>query len=277
MMFLSAESGTAGEIVIVGFPWDSTTSFRPGARFGPQAIREASYGIESYSPYQDSELESLYLSDAGDVELPFGDTEEALRIVEETISNILTDGKKIISLGGEHLISLPVIKAYSEKYAELWVLHFDAHLDMRDEYLGVKLSHATVMKRVSEIVGPRRVIHLGIRSGTREEFLSVRELGTLTSWKFLVENGREALKNKNVYVSFDVDVFDPSVVSGTGTPEPGGIFWGDFISVVQSLKGVNVVGADVVELAPHYDHSGVSSVVCAEVVRELALLIGLRD
>jgi len=258
--------------VLVGLPYDGTCSFRPGTRFGPEAIRAASWGLETYSPIQDSELDDVAYYDAGELEFPLGNREAILRIIRENTEDVLKANKRWLGLGGEHLVTAPVIEAYIEKYPDLAILHFDAHADLRDEYLGEKYSHATVLRRCADMIGPERVVQIGIRSGPREEFEWMRKNGTLVQGFEDLPRARARLEGRPVFLTIDLDVLDPSVMGGTGTPEPGGLTFNEMMQWMLAFKGLNYVGADVVELSPDYDPTGVSSVVAAKVVREVMLL-----
>ncbi len=262
------------DIVLVGAPFDGTTSYRPGTRFAPMAIRTESYGLETYSPYMDMDLEDYKLSDIGDIEFPFGNTLEALKSIKSVISEIVDMDKKPLLVGGEHLVSLPVVEVLAEKYPDLHIVHFDAHTDLRDDYMGEELSHATVLKRIWDKVGDGKIYQFGIRSGTKEEFVWAESHTYLEKFSVdtLVEKLSE-LKNKPIYLTIDLDVLDPSVFSGTGTPEPGGIIMKELLEALVSMKGLNFVGADVVELSPHYDQTGVSTAVACKVIREVSLLL----
>ena len=261
------------DIRIIGVPFDGTVSFRPGARFGPAAIREASDGVETYSPYLDAELESLHYADSGDLELPMGNVETVLSIIREAVDDCLNDGAIPFLLGGEHLVSLPAIEAVFEKYPDLVVVQLDAHADQRDDYLGVELSHACVMRRVSEFLGDENVRQLGIRSGTKYEYDLMKGFGTLTTFKEEdLDELVEWIADRPVYLTVDLDVFDPSCFPGTGTPEPGGIDWWTFQRFIKCMHGVDIVGLDAVELAPQLDTSGCSSVLAAKCVREMLLV-----
>lgn len=262
------------DVAVFGIPFDGTTSFRPGTRFGPQAVRQELDGLETYSPYLERDLLDCKICDLGDILLPFGNTTRALELIEGEARALVKDGKKTLAIGGEHLVSLPVITPWLEKYQDLQIVHFDAHADLRDDYLGEKLSHASVMRRVFEKMDGGRIWQFGIRSGTREEFAfaagnTVMQRFDLTGVEELID----VLANQPVYLSIDLDVLDPSVFSGTGTPEPGGVTFKELMAAMTVLAQLNVVGGDVVELAPHYDHSGVSTAVACKVVREMALIL----
>lgn len=268
----ACENYEEADWVIVGLPYDGTTSFRPGTRFGPEAIRSASWGLETYSPLCDKDLESRRYFDAGELEFPLGNRDAILALIRKNAREVLSSGKRWLGVGGEHLVTFPVIEAYVEKYPDLAVLHFDAHADLRDDYLGEKLSHATVLRRVVDLIGPERLVQIGIRSGPKEEFDWMRQHGTLVESRDQVARARQRLEGRPVFLTIDLDVLDPSIMSGTGTPEPGGMDFSTFVSWLQAFDGLNFVGADVVELSPHYDPSGVSTVVAAKVLREVMLL-----
>ncbi|MBX2860373.1 MAG: agmatinase [Vampirovibrio sp.] len=261
------------DIVIVGLPYDGTCSYRPGSRFAPQAIREASYGLETYSPISKKDLENIRFYDGGDLSFPFGNRDETLAIIRKNAQAVVTAGKKWVGIGGEHLVTLPAVEAYLDKYPDLAILHFDAHGDLRDDYMGEKLSHATVIRRVADRVGPERLVQIGIRSGPQEEFDWMHQHRTLLEQIEQVPIGREKLKHHPVFLTIDLDVLDPSVLPGTGTPEPGGMQFTELMSWLMAFKGLNFVGADVIELAPDYDASGVSTAVATKVLREVLLLL----
>ena len=261
------------KVVLFGAPFDGTSSFKPGSRFAPNIMREESWALESYSPYLDKDLEDLKLFDYGNLELPPGDKKTALREIKEFTKKIVEDKKIPIMLGGEHLVSLATIKAISKTYPNLHVIHFDAHTDLRQEYLGEALSHATVMRRVHDSLGDGRINQFCIRSGLKEEFQWAKIHTNLEKFTFKTLNQCVSkLRNEPVYITIDLDVLDPSIMSGTGTPEPGGIDFHQMMEIIQELSKLeNVVGMDVVELSPKYDISGVSTSVACKVLRELTL------
>lgn len=264
------------KIVLFGAPFDSTTSFRPGARFGSSAIRHESFGIETYSPYQDKDLTDLKVFDCGDLELCFGSPEDALKDIEERARKIVNDGKLPIMLGGEHLVTFAAVKAVFEKYPKMHIIHFDAHADLRDDYLGAKLSHACVIRRCYELVGDGRIHQFCIRSGDREEFRFADDHTDMHKFDFdgLTELVTE-LKSDNlpVYFTIDLDCLDPSVFCGTGTPEAGGVNFKELLNAILEVSKTNIVGADLNELAPMLDISGASTAVACKVLRELILSI----
>lgn len=273
--FIGCESSfDQADVVVFGAPFDGTTSFRPGTRFAPSLMRIESYGLETYSPYLDIDLEDYHVFDAGDLDLPFGNTKRVLDEIERFVDDIVIAGKIPFMVGGEHLVSLPNLKAVHKKYPELSIIHFDAHADLRSDYMGESLSHATVMRRIWDIVGDHKIYQFGIRSFEKSE--SIFTQSHTTTERFSCESIADvvaALKGKAVYVTIDLDVLDPSVFPGTGTIEPGGITFKELLNAVHSLTGLNIVGADIVELSPHYDASGLSTAVACKVLRELLLTI----
>jgi len=276
MDFLEANSSyDTASTVIMGIPLDSTVSYRPGTRFASQAIREASYGLESYSPILDRDLADYEINDIGDLELPFGNIEHSLALIRKNVKNLLEERKKILLIGGEHLITFPIMQEFFHVYPQCIIIHFDAHADLREQYQGVANSHACVIRRVVDLFPPSQLIQCGIRSGTKEEFTWMKKHQTLISLNHFEEKISKIPKETPVYITFDCDVFDPSILPGTGTPEPGGLFYQDFILILKTLKkySLNIVGTDVVELSPHYDHSGVSAITAAKVIREFLLLL----
>lgn len=258
-------------IVLFGAPFDSTTSYRPGARFGSAAIRRESYGIESYSPYQCADLIDLAIFDSGDIDLAMGDTERALESIEERTRIIAEDKKLPFMIGGEHLVTLGAFKAMIKLYPDINIIHFDAHSDLRDDYLGVKLSHASVIRRCWDLVGDDRIFQFGIRSGDREELKWGEDHVTTRMFDFDgLKRTLNNLKGKPVYFTLDLDVLDPSIFPGTGTPEPGGVSFEKLRKAATMVcANANVVGCDVNELNPHYDQSGVSTIVGCKIVREM--------
>ena len=275
--FIGCESSfEEASIVLYGAPFDSTTSFRPGARFGPSAMRHESFGLETYSPYQDRDLMDIRVFDSGDLELCFGSSEMALSDIEKRAEEILKAGKFPLLLGGEHLVTLAGVRAAAAKYPDLHIIHFDAQADLRDDYLGAKLSHACVLRRCHEILGDNHIHQFCIRSGEREEFQFASKHTDFHPFTFegLKETVRE-LKEKQVpvYFTIDLDCLDPSVFPGTGTPEAGGVSFIELLEAIRTVSQVNVVGADVNELAPMLDASGVSTATACKVLRELLLAV----
>ncbi|MDY3889381.1 MAG: agmatinase [Agathobacter sp.] len=266
----------AAKIVMFGAPFDSTTSYRPGARFGSASIRHESYGLETYSLYQDKDLEDCEIFDSGDLELCFGSSEAALSDIRDRATEILEDGKLPFMIGGEHLVTLGAVRAAVTKYPELHIIHFDAHADLRDDYLGAKLSHACVLRRCHELVGDGKIHQFCIRSGERAEFAFAKEHTDMHPFSFdgLQEVVEElAGKQVPVYFTIDLDCLDPSVLPGTGTPEAGGVTFLELLEAMKQVAKTNIVGVDVNELAPMLDVSGVSTATACKVIRELLLVL----
>ena len=264
------------EIVLFGAPFDSTTSYRPGARFGSSAMRHESFGLETYSPYQDKDLMDISVFDSGDLELCFGSSEMALSDIEKRAEEILGAGKFPLLLGGEHLVTLAAVRAVAAKYPDLHIIHFDAHADLRDDYLGARLSHACVIRRCHDILGDGRIHQFCIRSGEREEFRFAREHTDFHPFTFegLEETIQELDREQvPVYFTIDLDCLDPSVFPGTGTPEAGGVSFLELLAAIRKVSELNIVAADVNELAPMLDPSGVSTATACKVVRELLLAV----
>ena len=263
-------------VVLFSAPLDNTTSYRPGTRFAGNAVRVESIGIEWYSPYKEMDLKDYHTVDIGDLELPMGLVEESLDIIYDVSRKIVFDNKKPMMIGGEHLVTFPVVKALMEKYPNLHIIHLDAHTDLRDEFLGRKLSHATVIRRCYDILGDGKIFQFGIRSGDKHEFDFAKN-GHTYMQKFNfdgLDDIIEKIKDKPVYITIDLDVLDPAVFPGTGTPEPGGMTFKDLLNAMKSFEKLNnVVGADLVELAPMLDSSNVSTVVAAKALREMILLL----
>ena len=275
--FLGCDSSYEGaDIVLFGAPFDSTTSFRPGARFGPAAMRHESFGLETYSPYQDKDLTDCAVFDSGDLELCFGSPEAALADIQSRAETILSDGKLPLLLGGEHLVTLGSVRAVCQRHLDLHIIHFDAHADLREDYLGAKLSHACVIRRCHDLLGDGRIHQFCIRSGDREEFRFAQAHTELHPFNF---DGLKALtealagSGAPVYLTIDLDCLDPAAFPGTGTPEAGGITFPQLLEAIRLVCRTNVVAADVNELAPMLDHSGASTAVACKVLRELLLAL----
>jgi agmatinase len=270
--FLAADGDPdAAKLVLFGCPFDGTCSFRPGTRFGPAAIRDVSEGLETYCPILRRDLGEVDFADAGDVPLPPGDKDCAIALTYEMATHLYANGQIPAALGGEHLLSLPLVKAAWEAYPELVVIQFDAHMDLRNSYLGLSLSHATVMRRISEFVEPSRILQVGQRSGTCEEYQLSETFGNHRSAEITVDELRRWVSNRPLYVTIDLDILDPSVLPGTGTPEPGGISFSCLQTWIIGLASCNWIGWDVVELSPGLDPSSASSIVSAKIVRTMIL------
>lgn len=275
--FIGCDAAFAdARLVLFGAPFDSTTSFRPGARFGSSAMRHESFGIETYSPYQDRDLTDCAIFDSGDLELCFGSAEAALADVEARAQEILKADKMPILLGGEHLVTLGAVRAAAKKYPDLHIIHFDAHADLRDDYLGAKLSHACVIRRCHDILGDGRIHQFCIRSGDREEFRFARQHTELHPFSFEGLDtvcARLIAENAPVYLTIDLDCLDPACFPGTGTPEAGGVTFPQLLTAILQVAQLNVVAADLNELAPMLDPGGASTAMACKVLRELLLAL----
>ena len=257
------------DIIMLGLPFDGTVSYRSGSRFAPEQIRLASWGLEEYSPIFDKELEQVNFHDAGDLEFPLGNTYKSLEQIKENVEDIYKDGKRVFGIGGEHLVTLPEVQAISKFYKDFVIVHFDAHTDLREEYLGEEMSHSAVIRHCSKIVGAENIKQIGIRSGMKEE------------WEFMAKNNTlckeykdlESIKGKKIFITVDLDCLDTSIMPGTGTPEAGGLTFNELVGWFKYLKDFEIIGADVVELAPDYDASGVSTAVATKVIRELLMIM----
>ncbi len=262
-------------IVLIGAGYDGTSSYRPGSRFAPAAIRaETLYSQEDYSPYFQRDIQEKMIHDAGDLDLPFGNKSLALEMIYEAATEIFSRGKKPCFIGGEHLISLPIIKAAHKHYPDLHIVQIDAHLDLADELFGEPLSHGTVMRRAYDLVGDKKIFQAGIRSGSKEEFQFAEKhthLFPFDTSDFIAQI--DTLKNIPVYLTLDLDVFDPSLLPGTGTPEAGGIFFQEYITLLKALEGLHIIGCDMVELAPQIDPTNASTIVAAKALRELLMIL----
>ncbi len=262
--------------VLYGMPMDWTVSYRPGSRFGPNKIREVSIGLEEYSPYLDRELEDVKFFDAGDIPLPFGNPEKSLLEIETYVHTLLKDNKIPMGMGGEHLVSLPIMKAVASKYDDLAIIHFDAHTDLRENYEGEEYSHSTPIRKIADHIGPKNVYSFGIRSGMKEEFEWAKEQG-MHLYKFEVleplKQVLPTLEGRPVYITIDMDVLDPAHAPGTGTVDAGGITSRELLASIHAIaaSGVNVVGFDLVELAPVYDHSDQTANTASKLIREMIL------
>jgi agmatinase len=256
--------------VILGCPYDGSASFRPGARFGPSAIRKASWGIETYSPYFHKDLSRCFIHDRGDLELPLGEKKISLSLIRKAISQILFEKKFPILLGGDHLITLPIIEEILKIYPRLHLIHIDAHTDLREDYLGESLSHSTVMRKVVDLLGKGRLYQIGIRSGTEEEFKLAKKMKSIVSLNpNSLDSMIKRIGNQPVYITLDLDVIDPSLLPGVGAPEPGGFTFQEFISLLKKLQKLQVIGFDMVELTPDYDPTHISSITASIILREM--------
>jgi len=266
---------SAGCVALFGVGFDSTTSFRPGTRLGPDAIRMVSDGLETYSPEQDRDTEDVTFCDLGNLEHPYGNPNPVVEAVHAATAEIVAKGGHPLMIGGEHSLTPPAVRALWEKYPDLVLVQWDAHADLRQDYLGEPNSHACAMRRCLDFLDKDSLVQVGIRSGTREEFQEMRgeeRLVAPTAKSFAERMDR--FKGRPVYLTVDLDVFDPAYLPGTGTPEPGGIDWPTFAAMLKVLDDFKLVAADVMELSPALDPTGVSSVLGCKVVRELILHLG---
>lgn len=261
--------------VIYGMPMDFTSSFRPGSRFGPRKIREMSLLLEEYSPYLDKDLSEIKYYDVGDIPLPFGNPEKSINIISEYVSKIIKDGKFPLGLGGEHLVTWPIIREMYKKYPDLVLFHFDAHADLRTDYEGEILSHATAIRKVVELIGGKNVYQFGIRSGLKEEFIFAKEYINFYPFEVLKPLKEILTKgiNRPIYITIDIDVLDPAYAPGSGTLESGGITSREMLACIHEISqsGCNIVGADIVEVSPVYDIADQTSILAAKLVREILL------
>jgi agmatinase len=264
------------QVVLYGMPMDWTVSYRPGSRFGPARIREVSIGLEEYSAYLDRDLEDVKYYDAGDIPLPFGNPQKSIDIIEAFVDQIMDAGKFPLGMGGEHLVSWPVMKAVYKKYPDLAIIHMDAHTDLRESYEGEPLSHSTPIRKIAELIGPKNVYSFGIRSGMKEEFAWAKENGMHISKFDVLEPLKEilpTLAGRPVYVTIDIDVLDPAHAPGTGTVDCGGITSRELLASIHAIarSEVNVVGGDLVEVAPIYDPSEQTANTASKLIREMLL------
>ncbi|MDO5051712.1 MAG: agmatinase [Pseudoclavibacter sp.] len=278
------------DIAVLGVPWDAGVSFRSGARFGPQGIRQASRLLRPYNPAQDhSPFASVQIADAGDLAVNPFDIREAVQTVERAATQLVRAGTRIVALGGDHTIALPLLRAVADAHGPVSLLHFDAHLDTWDTYFGAEYTHGTPFRRAAEegIIDPEAISHVG----TRGPLYGVKDLeedrrmgfGVVTSGdvfrhgvEHIVTLLRERVGSRPLYLSLDIDVLDPAHAPGTGTPEAGGLSSIALLEIVRGLAGLNLVGADVVEVAPAYDHADITAVAASHVAYEFTTLMARR-
>ncbi|MCX7746611.1 MAG: agmatinase [Clostridia bacterium] len=275
----SCQNYEEAQVVMVGVPMDFTCSFRPGTRFGPQKIREVSIGIEEYSIYMDKDLLDYHFYDCGDLDMPFGNVEKSMEIIGNSAAEIIADGKFPLFVGGEHLISVPVIREVYKKYGdELVVIHFDAHADLREGYIGCENSHASAVRRLTDFMPGRNIYQFGIRSGTKDEFEFAKANTNMYPFE-VIEPLKDVVKKiggKPVYFTLDIDVVDPAYANGTGTPEPGGINSRELLECLRLMRSLNIVGFDLVEVSPPYDASDRTALLAAKVIRDIILMVGKK-
>jgi agmatinase len=273
--FLWSSLDEKAPIAIFGVPLDETTSFRPGTRFGPSAARRASHALELYSLRQKRTLDELDYVDLGDLVLPLGSLKDALSVIRLASSQLLERGQRFMAVGGEHLITYPLVQSMAERYPDLVVVHIDAHADLRQEFTGTPLSHATVMRRVVDVIGPGRLFQVGVRSAEEDELEEAKGLSEIHFYRVLepLRAILSKIRGRPVYLSVDIDVVDPAFAPGTGVPEPGGVTSQELLDAVSLLAGENIVGADLVEVAPAYDATGQTGLLAAAIIRECLLLL----
>lgn len=273
LTFIGCESNyEESKIALFGAPYDGTSSFRAGSRFAPSVMRSESFGIETYSPYLDKDLSEIKVFDGGDLELPFGNPASSLSQIEEYANQLLDDKKIPLMLGGEHLVTLAAFKAAQKHYPDICLVQFDAHTDLREQYLGETLSHASVVKRIWDITGDGKIYQYGIRSGEKEEFYWAKNHTRLNKYNFdTLKSDLAEIKGRPVYLTIDLDVLDPSEMPGTGTPEAGGVRFTELIKAVSEVAEYNIVACDINELSPEYDKSGASTALACKLLRELLL------
>ncbi|MHB8231757.1 MAG: agmatinase [bacterium] len=273
--FSSVGSYEKSDLILLGIPMDYTASNIPGSRFAPKRIRELSYTLESYSPIFDDSIDGKFY-DAGDIIMPWGNIGKSISFIDNIAKELIDDGKKIVGIGGDHLITYPIVKQYISKFKDLVVLQFDAHTDLRDEWSSEKYSHATVLRRVHEVIKKGNLYQFGIRSGSKEEFDFAEKHCHIYKNEVYEPLKRVigSLTGKDVYLTIDIDVLDPAFAPGTGYIEAGGISSKElFDSISLLLHEANVVGADVVEVCPPTDNSDRTSAIAAKLIREI--IIGL--
>jgi len=285
------EDVAQAEIAVVGIPFDTGVSFRPGARFGPNHVREISRLIRPYNPAQDaSPFELVQVVDAGDITANPFNLDEAVNQIDEAATDLGKEVEKIVTIGGDHTIALPLLRAINKKHGPVVVLHFDAHLDTWDTYFGAPTTHGTPFRRASEegLIDMESSMHFGIRGPlySRQDLADDTMLGfSVITSEFVEEEGIQAaidrmrarIGDKPLYISIDIDVLDPSHAPGTGTPEAGGLTSRELLRALRGIADLNIVGADVVEVAPAYDHAQITGVAASHVVYELITAMARRS
>jgi agmatinase len=270
--FLSSriDEGNA-EVTIFGLPLDITETFRPGASKAPSVIRKVSDSIESYSPFLKNDLEKIKISDRGDLKFSSNKIEEIVEEIENWArGEVEKNDSLIVFIGGEHTITYPLVKVIAEKKKGINLLHLDAHLDMRDSYEGKRISHATVMRRISEIPEVEKIVSLGIRSGSQEDYDFAREKSKIIFSEHLSEIDHSPWE-KPFYLTLDMDVLDPSCAPGTGNPEPGGPSFKELTGLIYSIPLKNLIAFDIVEVSPPHDSGDITSITAAKLIREIIL------
>lgn len=278
------------DIAVVGIPFDSGVSYRPGTRFGPSHVRESSRLLRPYNPAQDvSPFAIAQVVDAGDIPVNPFDLTEAVTEVERAALALGEQVQRIVTIGGDHTVALPLLRAVAAKHGPVAVLHFDAHLDTWDTYFGAPITHGTPFRRASEegLIDLTASCHVGTRGPlySKQDLEDDERLGfSIVSSEYIEEHGVEAgiarilqrIGDKPLYVSIDIDVLDPAHAPGTGTPEAGGLTSRELLRILRALKSQNIVGADVVEVSPAYDHAQMTGIAASHVVYELVTLLAAR-
>jgi agmatinase len=278
------------DIAVVGIPFDSGVSYRPGARFGPSHVRESSRLLRPYNPAQDvSPFEIAQVVDAGDIPVNPFDLSEAVIEIEAAAKALGERAQRIVTIGGDHTIALPLLRAVAAKHGPVAVLHFDAHLDTWDTYFGAPITHGTPFRRASEegLIDLTASCHVGTRGPlySKQDLEDDARLGfSIVSSEYIEEHGVEAgirrvlrrIGDRPLYVSIDIDVLDPAHAPGTGTPEAGGLTSRELLRIVRALSAKNIVGADVVEVSPAYDHAQITGIAASHVVYELVTLLAAQ-
>ena len=271
------------DVAIVGVPFDTGVSYRPGARFGPNHVRESSRLLRPYNPAANvSPFATQQVVDAGDIAANPFDIEEAISSIHKSYDQLSERAKKIVTIGGDHTITLPILRSLKAKHGPISVVHFDAHLDTWDSYFGADYTHGTTFRRASEegLLDPEGCMHIGIRGPlyAAKDLTDDKALGfqIFTSVEFqdlgvsaAIEKMKARVGNRPVYISIDIDVLDPAHAPGTGTPEAGGLTSRELLSVLRATAGMNIIGADIVEVAPAYDHAQITGIAASHVMYEL--------
>lgn len=272
-LFLGSCEPEAADIALFGVCWDGTSSFKAGSRFAGFAVREASFGMEEFSFYQQQSLLDIKFTDYGDLFLPPGQKERVMADIASAVQEIRAKGQFPIAFGGEHLVALPLILAAHAEHPDLALIHFDAHADLRPDLWGDPLTHATIIGRAADRIGYENLFQFGIRSGSIEEWQLAQRHKTIRPFSLeAIDEVLADLGDRPIYITLDMDVLDPSLYPGTGTPEPGGIGWELLIAGLKRFRGHRLVGMDCLELAPHYDSTGVSAMTMAKTLREMIML-----
>ena len=278
------------DIVVAGVPFDSGVSYRPGARFGPTHIREASRLLRPYNPALDvSPFDVAQVADAGDIVANPFHIGEAIDAVQAAALDLTANGTRLVTLGGDHTIALPLLRAAADRHGPVALLHFDAHLDTWDTYFGAEYTHGTPFRRAFEegIIDTEALSHVDTRGPLygKKDLEDDRRFGfgIVTSADVyrqgvdeVVAKLRDRIGDRPLYISIDVDVMDPAHAPGTGTPEAGGITSRELLEILRGFRGLNLIGADVVEVAPAYDHAEITGVAASHLAYDLVSLLAIR-